>query len=627
MKKIYYNLKTLLLGGLSLAFAFGCSNDDDGNGGTQIESNIVEVAQASNLTSLVAALTAADALPSSDLIGTLSGNGPFTVFAPTDAAFSNLINDLEVYGFSSLDDFDTDAERELLAEILAYHVVAGVAAQSTDLSDGGTVTTVQGESITTRLSGGVSIEDATSTAANVVTADVPASNGVVHVIDKVLLPQAALDALAALEAEQTIVDKALGNPDLSALVDALTEAGLVGTLQGDGPFTVFAPTNDAFATFLSVNGFTGVEDVPDEVLTQVLLNHVVSGAVLSTQLSTGYVSSLSTAGPGGANLSLYINTDGGVEINGISTVSTADVEASNGVIHIVDAVIGLPTIVDHATANASFSSLVGALTDGGNTTFTDLLSSEGPFTVFAPVNDAFAAFTNPNGNDINNVLSNHVVSGAAAFSSGLSNSYISTLGTNADGDALSAYINTDAGVTINGSSSVVVADVVATNGVIHAVEEVIDIPTVVTFATADPDFSTLVSALTELTPGTDFAGILSRTQGGNGDGLDPDFTVFAPTNAAFDALASIPEESVLTQVLLHHVVSGNVRSEDLTDGIMPATLEGDMITINLPGTGENIADVTDGAGNTGIGIIAVDVQAGNGVIHVLNQVMIPDTNN
>ncbi|MGB5646888.1 MAG: fasciclin domain-containing protein, partial [Muriicola sp.] len=91
---------------------------------------------------------------------------------------------------------------------------------------------------------------------------------------------------------------------------------------------------------------------------------------------------------------------------------------------------------------------------------------------------------------------------------------------------------------------------------------------------------------------------------------------------------SIPEEAVLTQVLLHHVVAGaNVRSGDLTDGIMPTTLEGDMITINLPGTGNNSADVTDGSGTTGIGIVAVDVQAGNGVIHVLNQVMIPDTNN
>ncbi|WP_372945554.1 fasciclin domain-containing protein [Muriicola sp.] len=294
--------------------------------------------------------------------------------------------------------------------------------------------------------------------------------------------------------DSDIVDLAIATDDLSILVAALQRADLVSALQADGPFTVFAPTNAAFEAFLNANNFASLEDVPVEILTQVLLNHVVSGEFTSGSLSSGYVSSLSTAGAGGNNLSLFINTSSGVTINGISDVITADVDATNGVVHIVDAVI--------------------------------------------------------------------------------------------------------------------------------------DIPTVVTFAVADPNFSTLVSALTELTPNTDFAGILSRTEGGNGDGIDPDFTVFAPTNAAFDALPSIPDEPVLTQVLLHHVVGGaNVRSGDLTDGIMAATLEGDDITINLPGTGDNIADVTDGSGTSDIGIIAVDVQAGNGVIHVLNKVMIPDTNN
>ncbi|QBA63738.1 fasciclin domain-containing protein [Muriicola soli] len=426
-----------------------------------------------------------------------------------------------------------------------------------------------------------------------------------------------------------IVDLAIATEDLSILVSALQRADLVAALQADGPFTVFAPTNAAFEAFLQANNFASLEDVPVDVLTQVLLNHVVEGEFVSSSLSTTYVSSLSTAGPAGANLSLYIDTASGVTINGISDVTAADVDAANGVVHIVDAVIGLPNIVDHAVANSGLTELVGALTDGGNTTFTDLLSDDTTeFTVFAPVNDAFTAFTNPNGNDLANILSNHVIVGTAAFSTALSNSYVTTAGTNADGDNLSLYINTDSGVTLNGVSDVAIADIVATNGVIHAVTAVIDVPTVVTFAVADPNFTTLVSALTELTPATDFAGILSRTEGGNGDMIDPDFTVFAPTNAAFDALTEIPEESVLTQVLLHHVVAGaNVRSGDLTDGIMAGTLEGDDITINLPGTGDNIADVTDGSGATGIGIVAVDVQAGNGVIHVLNQVMIPDTNN
>ena len=620
------NFFKLLLAGATILIGISCSNDDGPSPEPEPFANIVETAQATpDLSNLVAALTTADASAGTNLVGTLSGNGPFTVFAPSNAAFDALLAQLD--GFESLSDFDTDEERALLASILTYHVVAGAAVFSSDLSEGQQVTTVQGEKLSVSLQGGVSITDATGTPATVTGADIEASNGVVHVINKVLIPQSVLDALS-VEEPQTIVDLAVATEDLSNLVAALTEAGLVSALQGTGPFTVFAPTNAAFATFLSDNGFASVSEVPTELLTQVLLNHVVSGKVLSSDLSTGYVSSLSTAGPDGANLSLFIDTASGVTVNGNSDVVTPDIEGSNGVVHIVNAVIGLPTIVDHAVANPSFTSLVGALTSGGNTTFTDLLSGDGTFTVFAPVNDAFTAFTNPNGNELNNILSNHVISGVAALSTGLSNSYVNTLGQNADADALSLYINTDLGiVTLNGTSGVVEPDVVATNGVIHGVNAVIDIPTVVSFATADPNFSTLVSALTELTPGTDFAGILSRTEGGNGDGLDPDFTVFAPTNAAFAALTSIPEESVLTQVLLHHVVSGNVRSGDLTDGVMPATLEGDMITINLPGTGENIADITDGAGNSGIGIIAVDVQAGNGVIHVVNQVLIPDTQN
>ena len=431
--------------------------------------------------------------------------------------------------------------------------------------------------------------------------------------------------------DPTIVDLALSTDDLTILVDALTAADLVTTLQGDGPFTVFAPTNAAFEAFLTANNFNSLSDVPVEVLTQVLLNHVVSGQNFSSGLSTGYVSSLSTAGAGGNNLSLYINTSSGVSINGVSNVVTPDIVGSNGVVHIVDGVIGLPNIVDHAVANTDLTELVGALTSGGNTTFTDLLSDENTdFTVFAPVNAAFNAFTNPNGNELNDILSNHVIAGTAAVSTGLTNAYLNTAATNADGDALSIYVNTDSGVTLNGVSSVAAADIVATNGIIHAVDAVIDIPTVVTFAVADPTFAPLVTALTEGTPGTDFVSVLS--------GAGP-FTVFAPTNTAFDNLLTALnvsevtdiDENTLTAVLNHHVVSGNVRSGDLNNpgDTVAATLEGDNITITLPGTdnGVNIADITDGSGNTGIGIIAVDVQAGNGVIHVVDTVLLPDTNN
>ena len=499
---------------------------------------------------------------------------------------------------------------------------------SSDLTDGQTLTTLQGTTLGVSTQGGVFIGDATDSDAEVTTANVETSNGVVHIINKVLLPQTILDQLADIILVP-ITDLAIGNENLQNLVAALTAANgdLPTVLRGTGPFTVLAPTDEAFTTFL--NG-SELGDIPVDVLTNVLLNHVIEGVLYKSDLDglgSGYTKTLAT-GAGDQNMSIFFDTMDGVKFNGASSVATPDVKALNGVVHVVDAVIGLPNIVDHALANPGLTSLVGALTEGGNTTFTNLLSDdEESFTVFAPVNAAFDAFTNPNSNDLNAILSNHVIVGAAAFSSGLMNSYVNTAAEFDMDVPLSLYINTDDGVKLNGMSNVAIADIVATNGVIHAVDAVIDLPTVVTFATADPNFSTLVQALTELTPSTDFVSVLSA-QDGNGD--DP-FTVFAPTNAAFDALAAIPAEADLIPILQHHVIAGaNIRSGDLTpngDTVTPATLEGDTFTITLPGTNENIADVTDGAGNMGIGIDAVDVQAINGVIHVLDVVMVPDVNN
>lgn len=601
-----------------------CSDDDDGNMPPDDSVTIVEAAQATaELNTLVSALQKADESANNDLVAALSGEGPFTVFAPTNEAFNDLLAQLD--GFDSLDDFSSQQLQDLLAVILTYHVVADASVLSTDLSDGQSITTLQGSTLQVSTQGGVFIGDATDVDAEVTTANIEVSNGVVHIIDKVLLPQAILDELADIILVP-ITDLALGNENLENLVAALVAADgdLPTVLRGDGPFTVLAPTDEAFATFLDG---AALEDVPVDVLTNVLLNHVISGEVTSEDLiglGSGYTSTLAT-GAGDQNVSLFFDASGDVIFNGVSTVITPDVKALNGIVHVVNAVIDIPNIVDHAIANPGLTSLVGALTEGGNTTFTDLLSNEEEtFTVFAPGNDAFSAFTNPNSNDLNAILSNHVVVGAAAFSSDLTNSYVNTAAEFAADENLSLYINTDDGVTLNGTSSVVTADIVASNGVIHTVDAVIDLPTVVTFAVADPNFSTLVQALTELTPSTDFVSVLSTQDGA---GSDP-FTVFAPTNAAFNALASIPAEADLIPILQHHVVAGaNIRSGDLSDGATATTLEGDMITINLPGTGDNIADITDGAGNTGIGIDAVDVQAINGVIHVVDTVLIPNTTN
>ncbi|MBO6606913.1 MAG: fasciclin domain-containing protein [Psychroserpens sp.] len=442
---------------------------------------------------------------------------------------------------------------------------------------------------------------------------------------------------------QNIVELASSNPNLSSLVQAILAADgdLATVLSGPGPFTVLAPTNDAFDAFL---GDDELSDIPTDVLEQVLRNHVISGNITSSTLvglGSGYERTLA-AGAAGQNLSIYFDTTGGVSFNGVANVVTggADVEASNGTVHIIDGVIGLPTVVDHALANPAFSSLVAALSAADEDPDTDLigtLSGAGTFTVLAPTNDAFTAFLDgaslgdiPN-DVLTNVLLNHVL-GSNILANDLLTAgagYNNTLAAGPNDAAdnatnVSIYFNTSDGVVFNGVATVVVADVVGTNGIVHAINAVINIPTVVTFALADPNFSTLVAALTDLTPNTDFAGILSRTEGMNMDGINPNFTVFAPTNDAFAALAAVPDEPVLTQVLLHHVISeANIVSGNLTDGVSPGMLNGQNITINLPGTGDNIADVTDAAGNADIGIVAVDVQAGNGVIHVLNKVMLP----
>lgn len=194
-----------------------------------------------------------------------------------------------------MDDFSSQQLQDLLAIILTYHVVADASVLSTDLSDGQSITTLQGSSLQVSTSGGVFIEDATDVAAQVTTADIEVSNGVVHIIDKVLLPQAILDELADIILVP-ITDLAIGNENLENLVAALIAADgdLPTVLRGDGPFTVLAPTDEAFETFLDG---AALADVPVDVLTNVLLNHVISGEVTSndlTGLGSGYTSTLAT---------------------------------------------------------------------------------------------------------------------------------------------------------------------------------------------------------------------------------------------------------------------------------------------------------------------------------------------
>ena len=277
------------------------------------EQDIVAIAAGSeDFTILTAALETAG------LTEALQGEGPFTVFAPTDAAFENLLSALSI----SAEDLLAQPQ---LADVLLYHVVAGLV-MSGDLQNGMTAETLGGQMITVDLSEGVKINTSA-----VITADIKASNGVIHVIDTVLIPE-TFQLASATAPLPSIVDIAVSNPDFSILVAALAKAELVEALQAEGPFTVFAPTNAAFEALLGELGITAEELLGQPQLADVLLYHVVSGAVLSTDLQNGMTAE--TLG----GQSITVDLTDGVKINK-SAVEIADIQASNGVIHVIDSVL------------------------------------------------------------------------------------------------------------------------------------------------------------------------------------------------------------------------------------------------------------------------------------------------
>jgi uncharacterized surface protein with fasciclin (FAS1) repeats len=255
--------------------------------------------------------TLEDAVIAAELADDLSGPGPFTVFAPTDAAFAALPD-------GTIETLLADPTGTL-AQILLYHVVGGQAL-STDLSDGQTITTLLGEDITVTIGmNGVMINNAT-----VVVADITATNGVVHVIDAVLLPPAPQPI--------TVVDVIVNSDVHNTLEAAVVAAGLVETLSGTGPFTVFAPTDAAFAALPAGTVETLLAD-PTGTLTDILLYHVVGAEALSTDLTNGQTVTTLL----GQNVTVTINADG-VFINN-AQVTVADIVTDNGVIHVIDAVL------------------------------------------------------------------------------------------------------------------------------------------------------------------------------------------------------------------------------------------------------------------------------------------------
>lgn len=262
-------------------------------------------------TTLVAALTAAG------LVETLSGEGPFTVFAPTDDAFAAL-------PAGTIEALLADPQGAL-TDILLYHVVSG-SVLAADVVALDAATTVGGEDIAIAVDGG---EVVLNGVAKVIITDIEASNGVIHVIDAVILPPSMM-----AEAElPSIAEIAVADGRFETLVAALSAAGLVETLSNAGSFTVFAPTDEAFAA-LPAGTIEALLADPQGALTDILLYHVVSGEVPAAEVVT--LDAATTLN--GADITITVE-NGAVLLNGVVQVIITDIMASNGVVHVIDAVL------------------------------------------------------------------------------------------------------------------------------------------------------------------------------------------------------------------------------------------------------------------------------------------------
>ncbi len=401
------------------------------------------------------------AIRAADLQGTLRGAGPFTLFAPTNEAFGKLLTELNLSAEQLL------ANKPLLTQVLTYHVLsARVLARQ--IEDGAAPDTVQGQAITLNTDRRkIQITDARGRTANVTFTNLRARNGVVHLIDRVILPT-----------DKDIVDIAAGNPQFSILVAAVQAAGLVDTLKSAGPFTVFAPTNDAFASLLQELNLTADQLLANKpLLTQVLTYHVLASRSLAASLTDGLARATVQGQP-----VVFKKTQSGLSIQDASgrtsNVVIANVQAGNGVIHAIDRVI-LPTsknLVQPAVGTPALSILVEAVLAAE---LQGVLSGAGPFTVFAPTNDAFAALLGELGITkaalladkalLTKVLTYHVVP-AQVLSSGIP---FGQPVASVQGQTFT--IGNDLKITdANGRKSGIVAtDVAASNGVVHVIDHVI----------------------------------------------------------------------------------------------------------------------------------------------------------
>lgn len=614
-------LKFLLAGSMFFTI-LSCSDDYQG---PIPFPTLIEAANEAGLTTLVSAVRAIPGLEA-----TLQDQPAITVFAPTNDAFANA---LTAFRATDLNDLVTKiGGPQNLQTVLGFHVVPAVAF-SRNLNETNIFTTLSGQQLRVNSSPGVvTVTDAAGNVSRVLQADVQIENGVVHVIDRVLLPSIELPKPTLVEAATEI--------GLTTLLTAVTAVpGLPNALLSAPAITVFAPTNEAFAAALQVFGARDLNELVTKIggpanLEKVLGFHVVPAKALSTDLAA--TNSFQTL----SGQTITVERSGSTvtvrdQLGRTAQVVAADREIANGVVHVINGVmlpnLGLPTVVE-AAQSAGLTTLLDAVTAAG---LGNALLNTPQMTVFAPTNAAFTAALQAYGaanlnqlvakiggiSNLQNVLGFHVVP-AAAFSFELSptNTFTTLAGQQL------TVTRTASGVTVRdalgNTANVVTPDVAISNGVVHVIDRVllptIDLPNVVEAAQA-ANLTVLLQAVTA-------AGL------GNALLSQESMTVFAPTNQAFTNLLqalnlnSLQElinalgVDAVTKVLGFHVVPATAFSFNLAAGAQEVpTLAGEMLTVTR--TGNNVT-VTDKAGNT-FNVVAADVAIENGVVHVIDGVLLP----
>lgn len=459
--KVFRNLKNLSFLFIGLILVTSCSNDDDNSTEFVPTNSIVELAQAQpELSSLVAAL-----VKYPDLVSLLSNDGAYTVFAPNNDAFADL---LSAIGQTSIDDIPED----VLKSVLQHHVYASGALEASQVTSG-TLTMAGGESVEVVADeNGVTVGNATVIAVNGF-----GTNGIVHIVDSVIVPPSILPIVG------TIVAPAYFNKNFTTLIDAVLAAdpSILELLLSNGPsdngLTLFAPTNDAFAA-------AGITDVNGA--DAILAYHVIDGTVMQSMLPDSGIAAAEVPTLGG---NIYITNAGGpVSINGTTSVIATDITGSNGVVHVIDRTLVPPTntindiVASLAGGNpAEFTMLAAAL---GRAGLGDTFGTAGPFTVFAPTDAAFMAAGFPDVASIEaadpevlaGILTHHVVQpNVYIFSTDLTDDLQAPMlnGQNVtiDLDTLTiqdaAQSETPAGLVPE------LLNVHATNGVVHVIDRVL----------------------------------------------------------------------------------------------------------------------------------------------------------